>query len=155
MDADFNRTIMIVSFESKEDAIHCKNTLDDTFDQIKDEVNQLFERQDGEATVEDISKLYAKYGLVNDNGWEQDMPIIVKDQDLAWALPSGANVEDLRNMMESMNPVQISTHDQSSTLEEWKLYPHPAVIPLPDDYDEEDDDFIEDEITISPKRLLH
>ena len=154
--AEFSRTVIIARFKTSKEARECQRAINAIFEQIQAKVDNLFETQNGEAHISDIAQIFAGFGFTNEVGWEQDIPLVSNGCDVAWALPSGAKLLDAENLVMTMNPQEIESHEQSQHMEEWQLHPHPAIMPLvPEDFHEDDDDFADDYYGAEFKRLLH
>ena len=116
---------------------------------------ELYEQQGGEANIFDIAKIYTRHGLRNDSGWEQEYPILINDEDIAWALPAGAFPEDATSLVWTLGAQNVAVHKPDHDPEDWRMAPHPMAIPIPGeeiDFFEVED---EDPIVGSSKRTLH
>jgi len=151
------RTVLVARFDSADEAAIVQDTLESIFDELTSEVEDLFERNGGEAHALEIAKIYAIRGFRNDSGWEQDIPILVHDRDLAWTLPIGAHVEDAENLLLTLGASDVAIHQQGVDAEEWRTAPHPMIMVVPDDeawFHEGDDDEPISMVT-TRKRTLH
>jgi hypothetical protein len=126
-------TLLVAQFSTPYDAKLCKDTLSAIFEKINYQTDQIFKAQQGEASLDDISHIYAQYGFINETGWEQNTPIIQEDVSIIWVLPAGAHIEDAEDLLESMKPLKIEIHRREGIKEEWQMYPYPAVMPIPDE----------------------
>ncbi len=153
-----DRDIVIARFDSGREAEATRSALESMFDSIAEKVIELFERNGGEAHVNEIEKIYAIHGLRNDSGWEQDLPVLVQGPDIAWALPTGAYVEDAENLLWTMGASNVSIHQQTANSEDWKTAPHPMAMTIPEAEDDAPFDIEIDEpvaVIATRKRTLH
>ena len=133
----FSSTVVLVRFAQARDARSCQLTLDALFDRIREEVREVFKTGEGEATLEEIASVYADYGLTNENGWEQNHEILLSGNDVIWPLSFGVRRQDVEDLLSTMEPQGIEFHDVGDDVEQWRLYPIPETMPLPEFEDEE------------------
>ena len=149
------RAVIIARFNSREEAVQGRDALERIFEELRAEVAELYEQQGGEANILDIAKIYTRHGLRNDSGWEQEYPIFINDEDIAWALPVGAFPEDATSLVWTLGAQNVTVHKPGLDPEDWRMAPHPMAIPIPD----EDGDLFEGEdeeqFVGSRKRTLH
>jgi hypothetical protein len=153
------RTVVVARFADALGAEKARTALDRMFQDLARAVADLFEQNGGEAHVFEVAKIYALHGLRNDTGWEQDMPAVTHGQDVAWALPIGAFTEDAEGVMWQLGAANVAVHQQAAGNEDWRVAPHPMIIPLPDEeepapYDSDDDDAPSAPVSVH-KRTLH
>lgn len=151
------RTVLVARFDSTDEAAIVQDTLESIFDELTREVEDLFERNGGQAHALEISKIYATRGFRNDSGWDQDLPILIHDRDLAWTLPIGAHVEDAENLLLTLGAQDVAIHQQGTDTEDWRTAPHPMIMVVPDEeswFMEGDDDEPIAMVT-TRKRTLH
>ena len=156
--AESNRTILIARFKSSAEAEEGQASLEYIFDEVATKTSELFSEQNGVADISDVAKIYARHGLRNDVGWEQDYPVLASDKDLAWALPAGAYIEDAQNLLLTLGATHVAVHHQNEDSEEWRFAPHPMMMSIiEEEYNFESE--LEDEESFSvislQKRTLH
>jgi len=150
--------VLVCTFTGPVEAVTARDTLRATLADLAREVRDLFLEQDGVVDGEQVAKIYARAGLRNDMGWQQERPITVKGAELVWELPEGAHVDDAENLLVSLGAIAVVAHVTVPGSEDWR--DAPAPFPLPNGFlDEElDPDEAEDDAyptqTI-PKRTLH
>ncbi len=149
------RAVIIARFNSREEAEQGRDALERIFKELHAEVAELYEQQGGEANIFDIAKIYTRHGLRNNSGWEQEYPILINDEDIAWALPAGAFPEDATSLVWTLGAQNVTVHKPGFDPEDWRMAPHPMAIPIPDeevDFFEVED---EDQFVGSRKRTIH
>jgi hypothetical protein len=151
--------VLISTFSGPVEAVTARDTLRATLDDLAREVRELFRSQNGVVDGEQVARIYARAGLRNDMGWQQERPIRVKGAELVWELPDGAHVDDAENLLVSLGAIAVVAHVTVPGGEEWRAAPAPFPIPggLLDegfDLDEAEDDDAFPTQTI-PKRTLH
>ena len=150
-------SVVVARFENAADAAKARDSLEEMFDELAEEVSQLFEKNGGAAHVFEITRIYATRGLHNDSGWEQELPVLTHEKDLAWTLPAGAHAEDAENLLWTLGAQDVTVHQQNLDDEDWKLAPHPMAMSIPEDdfgFYERDDE--EPGVRVaSRKRTLH
>ena len=154
----FGNVVVVARFTTSRQARSCQLTLTTLFDTIAQNVDELYEKGDGQATLSELSKIYSHYGFRNENGWEQEHAIMVSDNEVAWPLSFGVRKSDVEDLLQAMEPQSIEFHDFKETFEEWQLYPIPEMMPFIDEIDEfEDTRLFEDEEYPGspPKRVIH
>ncbi len=153
--ASETRAVIIARFNSREEAEQGRDALETIFNELRAEVAELYKQQGGEANIFDIAKIYTRHGLRNDSGWEQEYPILINDEDIAWALPAGAFPEDATSLVWTLGAQDVAVHKPGLDPEDWRTAPHPMAIPIPGeeiDFFEVED---EDPIVGNAKRTLH
>jgi len=149
--------VLVSTFNGPVEATTARKTLRATLDDLAGEVRELFSTQGGIVDCEQIAKIYARAGLHNDVGWQQDKPLTVKGAELIWELPEGAHAEDAENLLVSLGAISVVAHLTSADDEDWRSAPAPFPIPdgfLEDEYEgaEPDEDYATQNV---PKRTLH
>lgn len=128
-------TIVVVRFDSNEEAIKCQFTLNALFAEIDLRINAVFQAKEGQASLEDVSRIYASFGFSNENGWHQDAPVLVEGAEVLWPLAGGADPDDAENLLSTMEPQNIRMYADKEALEDWQRFPHPIAAPIPDEDD--------------------
>ena len=151
------QTVIIGRFGNREEAVQGKDALETLFDDLKREVDELFTAQGGEAQASDISRIYAKRGLRNEICWEQELPMLINGEDVAWALPAGVFLEDAENLFWNIGARDVAIHQQSTEAEDWRAAPHPMFMSIPGEEDALYEDEYEDQPTLvtARKRTIH
>ncbi|MDD5307047.1 MAG: hypothetical protein PHU25_06970 [Deltaproteobacteria bacterium] len=147
---------VVARFRDRSAADAARLTVDGLLAQAKAEVRALLEERGGVAESRDLSRIYARVGLRNDVGWEQEIDLTVCDRDLTWHLPTGAHAEDAESLLWSLGAAEIAI-DEGDSRAPWHDAPHPMALPLPDE--EAAPQGLDDEEIQSPlpsyKRILH
>ncbi|MBN2341922.1 MAG: hypothetical protein JXX29_02160 [Deltaproteobacteria bacterium] len=154
----FNSIIAIARFTTSRQAKSCQLTLTTLFNTIAQKVDALFEQGNGQAELSALAAIYEQYGFRNENGWEQEHPIMVSDNEVAWPLSFGVRKRDVEDLLQAMEPQSIEFHDMHEPSEDWQMYPVPEMIGFIDDTDDLDfDTYFEDEEYLGnpPKRIIH
>lgn len=158
-DESFGNVVVVARFTTSRQARSAQLTLTTLFDTIDARVDELFEKGQGQATLSELASIYAQYGFRNENGWEQEHPIMVSDNEIAWPLSFGVRKSDVEDLLQAMEPQSIEFHDLKESVEEWQLYPMPEMGPFLDDVidDYANDPFFEDDEYPGspPKRMIH
>lgn len=156
----YERGVVLVSaFAGPVEATTARSTLRATLADLAAEVGELFRAQGGIVDGEQVSRIYARVGLRNDMGWQQQRPVTTKGAELIWELPEGAYVEDAENLLVSLGALSVVAHHPAYDDDAWRAAPAPFPLggPLPDD-EPEQADADEDEsypTQAIPKRNLH
>jgi len=152
--------VLVCTFAGPVEAVTARNTLRATLDDLAREVKELFDEHNGVVEGEQVAKIYARAGLRNDMGWQQERPLAARGAELIWDLPEGVHVDDAENLVVSLGAIAVVAHVAVPGAEEWRAAPAP--IPLPDgfleedfDSDEADDDDDSFPTQTIPKRTLH
>jgi len=132
------QSIVVARFNDSKGAHKGRKAIEKLFEELEEEIQELFATQDGEAHAFEIAPIYARRGLRNDIGWEQSYPMLTSGENIAWALPPGADPEDARSILMDLGAVDIAIHMQNEEPEEWQTMPHPAIATIPEEDDEDD-----------------
>ncbi len=116
--------------------------LTETLSAAEKEATLLFERQGGMAESRDIAAIYTKFGFLNDCGWQQTRPIVLRDTTLFWELPEGMVEEEAAEWLTAFGPISIDRDALSDEEDLLGLVPHPAALFLSelDEMQDFDDD---------------
>ncbi|MBN2528127.1 MAG: hypothetical protein JXR76_17175 [Deltaproteobacteria bacterium] len=154
----FGNVVVVARFTTSRQARSCQMTLTTLFNTIARKVDDLFKKGDGQADLGELAEIYAQYGFRNENGWEQEHPVMVHENEVAWPLSFGVRRSDVEDLLQAMEPQSIEFHDFQEPIEEWQLYPLPEMIAFMDELDELADDHMpEDDEYLGnpPKRVIH
>ena len=154
----FGNVVVVARFTTSRQARSCQMTLTTLFNTISRKVDELFEKGGGQADLAELAEIYSQYGFRNENGWEQEHPVMVHENEVAWPLSFGVRRSDVEDLLQAMEPQSIEFHDFKESLEEWQMYPIPEMMPFLDDLEDFADDhlFEDDEYPGSPpKRIIH
>ena len=149
--------LLVADLGSPAEAARAARSLNSMLDEVREEVSDLFSRQDGVADAAAITRVYARLGLRNETGWEQERPVIASGKEVLWELPEGAYPEDAEAILWSVGARDISLHEAAEE-EPWRDAPHPmmAMEIIDEDADApeaEEEDGIS--LARSDKRTLH
>jgi hypothetical protein len=147
---------VVARFRDQSAAEVARLTIEGFLGQAKAEVRALLEERKGVAESREVSRIYARIGLRNDVGWEQEIGLTVCDRDLTWHLPLGTHVDDAESLLWSLGAAEIAIDDGDARAP-WHDAPHPMALPLPDE--DASPQSLDDEEIQSPlpslKRILH
>ena len=129
-------TLVVARFENREAARECYSALKALFAEIDQQLDILYAANNGQASLEDIQQLYSPFGFTNDNGWHQSAPITLEGNELIWPLDAGVQLEDVEMLLSALDATAIQVFAETATLEDWQRFPHPIIMPLPDDEEE-------------------
>jgi hypothetical protein len=130
-------------FNSVSSAEHARETLSAALNSAEKEATAVFETQGGIAESSDIAAVYARYGFINDCGWQQLRPLALEDTALVWEIPEGMVIEEAEQWLSTLGAISI--HPKDPTFDEDVLcrIPHPAALFLAEidemqDFDDEE-----------------
>ncbi len=148
---------IVARFSDAQKAEAAKTTIEGMMSSAEDEVEVMFEKQDGMAESDDIAKIYTKYGFRNHCGWKHERPIITIGEEIIWEMPEGMFGEDATVLLIALGAQVLATESDDED-EQWQQAPYPLpYVPL----EEDDPDFSEAEEEESPwpafsnKKILH
>jgi hypothetical protein len=149
--------MILATFSDAVQAKLAKSTIDEMLVTAEEEVDELFEKQDGVAEIDDVSNIYSRYGFRNDCGWTHEHPLIANGENVLWAMPDGMFWEDAQTLLLALGAELIAVQPE---IEEYPSLPfeQPELnVPAADgevDFIEVDE---EDTMIISfpEKKILH
>lgn len=151
--------VMVATFTGPIEAATAGSTLKATLEDLVGQVDELFRAQSGVVDADQIGQIYARVGLRNDVGWQQDRALFVDGAELTWELPEGALADDAENLLVSLGALNVVVHRPTGQGEAWRCAPVPfplGGVPFEDNL--EGDCTIDDDIystSGAPKRTLH
>jgi hypothetical protein len=143
-------------FTNSDRADAAKEAVTRILNDAKKEVDALFALQDGLADMSDVSRIYARYGFVNESGWEQTRPLQCRKDELLWELPEGMRADEAEGLLAAFGAVSVNIEDPFDD-ELLRQVPHPAALILSETEDDPEDldDLELVGIALYEKKILH
>ncbi len=149
--------MVLATFSDAVQAKLAKSTIDEMLDSAERETDELFEKQNGVAEIEDVANIYSRYGFRNDCGWTHEHPLIANGENVLWAMPDGMFWEDAQTLLLALGAELIAVQPE---IEQYPTLPfeNPELDTPADDGDvdfaeiDEEDTMI---ISLPEKKILH
>jgi hypothetical protein len=105
-------TMILATFSDAIQAKLAKSTIDEMLISAAREVEELFEKQNGTAEIDDVSDIYSRYGFRNDCGWTHEQPLITNGENVLWAMPDGMFWEDAQTLLLALGAELIAVQPE-------------------------------------------
>ena len=154
-------TMILATFSDPVQAKLAKTTIDEMLISAEQEVEQLFQNQDGVAEIAEVSSIYSRYGFRNDCGWTHEQLLVANGENVLWAMPDGMFWEDAQTLLLALGAELIAVQPDA---DQYPSLPFEQGSPLKFTWADGDVEFIEvDEadaedamvIALPEKKTLH
>jgi hypothetical protein len=131
---------LVAEFEDAVRAEAARITVQRLLDRADAEIEQMFHRQGGTADSEQVNEVYLQYGLTNEIGWRQELPLTTDGTTLCWPVSDGMRPEEARFMLMALGAT-VTAIERVEDRPPWLNAPTPNALATGDfDPDARDDD---------------